>query len=52
LETAEYYLRRAENVRAEAEKISFQHIRQQFLRIAEQYEELAAMIQQHERLKA
>jgi hypothetical protein len=45
LETAEYYRNRAANVRLEAGRVRLPHLRAQFIRIAEQYEELAAMIE-------
>jgi hypothetical protein len=51
LETPEYYRNRAANVRLEAGLVRQPHLRDQFIRIAEQYEELAAMIEQDQRKK-
>jgi len=49
LATAEYYRNRAANVRLEAGRVQLPHLRVQFIRIAEQYEELAAMIEQDQK---
>jgi hypothetical protein len=49
LETPEYYRNRAANVRLEAGLVRLPHLRDQFIRIAEQYEELAAMIEQDQK---
>ena len=45
LETAEYYRNRAANVRLEAGQVRLPHLRAQFIRIADQYEKLADMVE-------
>jgi predicted patatin/cPLA2 family phospholipase len=49
LETPEYYRNRAANVRLEAGLVRLPHLREQFIRIAEQYDELATMIEQDQK---
>jgi hypothetical protein len=49
VESASYYRQRAAEVRAEAEKVHGAKIREQFLAIAAQYEELADMIERSKR---
>jgi hypothetical protein len=49
VESASYYRQRAAEVRTEAEKVRLEDIKQQFLMIAAQYEELADMVAASER---
>jgi len=48
VESASFYHRRAAEVRAEADKVRLDHLKQQFLLIAAQYEELAKMVEQND----
>lgn len=46
MNSASYYLDRAEDARAEAQKATREEIKKQFIAIAEQYEALAHMVAQ------
>ena len=45
LETPDHYRNRAANVRLEAGQVRLPHLRAQFIRIADQYEKLADMVE-------